>query len=171
MPCRLPIRPRLIFVMICIYRAKINAALTYGVRPVLIRRRIGAFETKKESGMRILASLIAIAIGGGAVLAGEADVVGVKMQRDRDGTYSFDVTVRHGDTGWKHFANKWAVFAPDGKTVLGTRTLHHPHEDEQPFTRSQSGIRIPEGTKFVIIRAHDSVHGYGGVEKRVELGP
>lgn len=121
--------------------------------------------------MRVLAIAIAMAIGGGAVFAGEADVVDVKMRKDADGTYSFDVTVRHGDTGWKHFANKWDVFAPDGKTLLGTRTLHHPHVDEQPFTRSQSGIRIPAGTKFVIIRAHDSEHGYGGVEKRVDLSP
>lgn len=157
--------------MICIYRAKINAALTYGLLPVYICRGTAVFETKKESRMRILATLIAIVIGGSAVLAGEADVVGVKMQKAGDGTYSFDVTVRHADTGWKHFANKWEVFAPDGKTVLGTRTLHHPHEDEQPFTRSQSGIRIPAGTKFVIIRAHDSLHGYGGVEKRVDLKP
>jgi formate-dependent phosphoribosylglycinamide formyltransferase (GAR transformylase) len=121
--------------------------------------------------MRILAMLIAGVIGGGAVSAGEADVIGVELRKDGDGTYSFDVTVRHADTGWKHFANKWEVFAPDGKTVLGVRVLHHPHEDEQPFTRSQSGIRIPAGTKFVIVRAHDSVHGYGGVEKRVELKP
>lgn len=157
--------------MICIYRAKINAALTYDLLPVYIRRRTGGIEMEKESRMRILAMLIAIAIGGGAVSAGEADVVDVKMRKDGDGTYSFDVTVRHGDTGWKHFANKWEVFAPDGKTVLGTRTLYHPHEDEQPFTRSQSGVRIPAGTKFVIIRAHDSVHGYGGIEKRVEIKP
>ena len=121
--------------------------------------------------MRVGAVLIALAVGSGAAFAGEADVVDVKIRKDGDGTYSFDVTVRHGDTGWKHFADRWDVFAPDGKTVLGTRTLHHPHENEQPFTRSQSGIRIPAGTKYVIVRAHDSVHGYGGAEKRVELGP
>ncbi len=121
--------------------------------------------------MRRWAVLIALMTMSGAASAGEADVVGVEIRKDGDGTYSFDVTVRHADTGWKHFANKWEVFAPDGKTVLGTRTLHHPHVDEQPFTRSQSGIRIPVGTKFVIIRAHDSVHGYGGAEKRVELAP
>jgi hypothetical protein len=157
--------------MICIYRAKINAALTYGLCRPIFGWRNGAFETEKESRMRLLAVLTALVIGGGAAVAGEADVVGVKMQKAGDGTYSFDVTVRHADTGWKHFANKWEVFAPDGKTVLGTRTLYHPHEDEQPFTRSQSGVRIPAGTKFVIIRAHESVHGYGGVEKRVELKP
>ena len=43
------------------------------------------------------------------------------------------VTVQHADTGWDHYADAWEVLAPDG-TVLGTRTLLHPHTDEQPFT-------------------------------------
>jgi hypothetical protein len=76
-------------------------------------------------------------------------------------TYSFDVTVRHTDDGWNHYADKWDVTAPDG-TVLGTRTLYHPHVDEQPFTRSLSGVKIPASIKEVTVRAHDSKHGYGG---------
>jgi len=51
--------------------------------------------------------------------------------------------------------------APDG-TVLGTRTLYHPHVDEQPFTRSLSGVKIPGSIKEVTVRSYDSVHGYGG---------
>jgi hypothetical protein len=53
------------------------------------------------------------------------------------------------------------VLAPDG-TVLGTRVLQHPHVDEQPFTRSLSGVAVPPGLVQVSIRAHDSVHGWGG---------
>ena len=93
--------------------------------------------------------------------AGEADVVGVAVRMTSANTYSFDVTVRHADKGWKHYADKWDVVAPDG-TVLGTRVLYHPHEDEQPFTRSLSGVKIPESFNEVTVRAHDSVHGYGG---------
>lgn len=74
--------------------------------------------------------------------------------------WSFSVSVRHADTGWDHYADAWTVFAPDG-TELGHRPLAHPHVNEQPFTRSQSGIRIPDGTERVIIRAHDSLHGWG----------
>lgn len=114
-------------------------------------------------------ALIAI-VGGGQVFAGEADVVAVKVRSDGAGTYSFDVTVRHGDTGWDHYANAWEVVAPDGKTVLGTRTLLHPHEAEQPFTRSLSGVKIPDGIGEVIVRARDSVHGYGGAEITVKIG-
>lgn len=99
-------------------------------------------------------------------IAGEADVVGVKIIKEGTGTYRFDVTLRHGDEGWKHYADGWDVIAPDG-SVLGTRELAHPHESEQPFTRSLAGVHIPEGIDKVTLRAHDSVHGYGGAEMSV----
>lgn len=108
------------------------------------------------------------ALGVQTALAGEVDVEKVTASKDRDGIYSFSVTVRHADTGWDHYANKWDVLAPDG-TVLGTRTLYHPHVDEQPFTRSLRGVAIPDGVQKVRIRAHDSVHKYGGKELEVEL--
>ena len=60
------------------------------------------------------------------------------------------------------------VVAPDG-AVLGTRVLVHPHKTEQPFTRSLGGVKIPENVAEVTLRAHDSVHGYGGKEVTVEL--
>jgi hypothetical protein len=101
-------------------------------------------------------------------LAGEADVVGVKFEKAGDGTYRFDVSVEHGDDGWEHYADKWQVVGPDG-TVYGERVLLHPHENEQPFTRSQSGIRIPEGVTAITVRAHDKVHGWGRRETTVSL--
>ncbi len=60
------------------------------------------------------------------------------------------------------------MVAPDG-AVLGTRVLLHPHETEQPFTRSLGGVKIPQGVRQVTLRAHDRVHGYGGKELTVEL--
>ena len=53
--------------------------------------------------------------------------------------------------------------------VLANRVLLHPHVGEQPFTRSLAGVRLPDGLRRVAIRAHDSVHGYGGVEMTVDL--
>ncbi len=106
-----------------------------------------------------------IAIGGFLIActasAGEADVEKVRIAEQSAGTYRFDITVRHADAGWKHYADKWDVVAPGGK-ILGTRVLLHPHEIEQPFTRSLSGVRIPRGISRVTVRAHDKVHGYGG---------
>ena len=96
-----------------------------------------------------------------AAYAGEADVIEVDVRRIAGDTYNFDVTVRHTDEGWKHYANKWDVTAPDG-TVVGTRILAHPHVDEQPFTRSLAGVKIPRNIDAVTVRAHDLVHGYGG---------
>ena len=102
-----------------------------------------------------------------AAVAGEADVVDAVVSM-RDGVHGFDVTVRHADEGWDHYLDKWDVVGPDG-AVLGTRELLHPHEAEQPFTRSLRSVVIPAGVTRVVIRAHDSVHGYGGGELTVEL--
>jgi hypothetical protein len=112
--------------------------------------------------------LILLALVAGGVQAGEADVVDVEVMRAGDGTWRFDVTVRHADTGWDHYADAFEVVAPDG-TVLGTRTLLHPHVDEQLFTRSLSGVAIPADIAEVTVRAHDNVDGYGGAEMTVTL--
>jgi len=100
--------------------------------------------------------------------AGEADVVAVKVTSGPAGTWRFDVTVRHADEGWSHYADRWEVLGPDGR-VLATRILLHPHENEQPFTRSLTGVVVPAGVHRVTVRAHDKVHGQGGREVSVEL--
>lgn len=101
-------------------------------------------------------------------LAGEADVVDATATADPDGTWRFEVTVRHDDTGWDHYADAFEILAPDD-SVLGVRELLHPHVEEQPFTRSISGVAIPDSVAQVVIRAHDSVDGYGGRELTLEL--
>lgn len=105
-----------------------------------------------------------------AVYGGEADVLSVQATRDPDGTYQFEVTVQHADEGWKHYADKWEVLSLDGR-IIATRTLYHPHVNEQPFTRSLSAVRVPSGIDAVTIRAHDSMHQYGGHAVTVELSP
>ncbi len=110
----------------------------------------------------------ALAVPSSLALAGEADVVAVEAHMTAPGVYRFDVSVRHDDTGWDHYANAWEVVAPDG-TVLGTRELLHPHENEQPFTRSLSGVEIPDDIATVTVRAVDSVHDRGGAEMSVDL--
>jgi len=101
-------------------------------------------------------------------IAGMADVVDVRANRQSDGTYSFSVTVRHDDEGWDHYADAWEVVGPDG-TVLGKRVQLHPHVTEQPFTRSLDGVAIPDGVRAVTLRAHDKVHGHGGITVEIEL--
>lgn len=84
------------------------------------------------------------------------------------GIWRISATVRHGDEGWDHYANNFEVLSSDGK-ILGVRTLAHPHVNEQPFTRSLGNVAIPAGTEFVVIRARDSVHEYGGAVFRLDL--
>lgn len=99
-------------------------------------------------------------------LAGEADVTDVQVSGIGP-EYQFSVTVKHADTGWDHYANGWEVVGDDG-TIYGERILHHPHVEEQPFTRS-GRITVPEGITTVVVRAKDSIHGIGGKEMRVDL--
>ena len=100
--------------------------------------------------------------------AGEADVLAVDVTKAAPGVYRFDVTVRHADTGWDHYADRWDVVGPDG-AVLGTRVLLHPHVGEQPFTRGLPRVEVPGGLRSVRVRAHDNVHGYGGAEITADL--
>ena len=92
-------------------------------------------------------------------LAGPAAVVDAKATQSGQ-SWTFSVTIEHGDTGWEHYADGWGVYAPDG-TELGYRVLAHPHVSEQPFTRSLSGVVIPDGMTDVVIKPRDLVHGVG----------
>jgi len=84
------------------------------------------------------------------------------------GNYSFSVTLRHGDTGWDDYADGWRVVTADG-TELGMRVLYHPHVNEQPFTRSLSGVSIPEGIDEVYIEARTLPDGWGKARLAVSL--
>jgi hypothetical protein len=100
--------------------------------------------------------------------AADADVTYVRAVQAEDGSWTFHVTVEHPDTGWEDYTDGWNVITPDGKILKKnsddafTRKLLHPHVDEQPFTRSQAGIVIPEGVLTLTVKAHDIVHGFGG---------
>jgi len=101
-----------------------------------------------------------------ATAANEAEVVDVKAKCHKECT--FFVTVKHQDQGWNHYADRWEVLTPNGR-VIAIRTLFHPHINEQPFMRSLSHIKIPSGVKNVVVRAHDSVHGYGSKTINVKI--
>jgi hypothetical protein len=104
-----------------------------------------------------------------------ADVIFVKARQETEDTWHFSVTVQHPDRGWEDYADGWDIVLPDGSVAKAdpsdsfTRLLLHPHETEQPFTRSQGGIFIEPGVTVVTVRAHDLVDGFGGREIVVDL--
>lgn len=103
----------------------------------------------------ILAALIGCATPG---LASEPEIVAVTANSTGMG-WDFDVTVAHADTGWEHYADGWEIVTEDG-TVLGYRKLHHPHVDEQPFTRALRHVMVPDGTRKVFLRVRCSADGW-----------
>ena len=100
--------------------------------------------------------------------ANEVEIINVKAHQASDKSWTFAVTLKHDDTGWDHYANEWQVIAPDDK-ILATRTLYHPHVDEQPFTRNTSGVKIPPDITTVRVIARDTIHGHSKTAMQVDL--
>ncbi len=97
-----------------------------------------------------------------------AQVLFVQASQNNAGRWTFDVTVRHNDQGWDHYADAWQVVDLNGN-LLAERVLTHPHDNEQPFTRSQGNIDLPPDLTQVIVRAKCNVHGFGGQEVLLDL--
>ena len=103
-----------------------------------------------------------------SLLAGEADVVSAEASCTSSVDCAFIVTVAHADEGWGHYADRWEILDLEGR-LIDVRILHHPHVDEQPFTRRLNNVRLPQGTEQVLIRANDSVHGLGGKTITIDI--
>ena len=97
-----------------------------------------------------------------------AQVTKVLATQESSGNWCFGTSVIHNDESWQHYADSWEVLDFEGKQ-LGYRKLVHPHDNEQPFTRSQCDIKIPSGVSQVIVRAKCNKHGFGGKALIVEL--
>ena len=100
------------------------------------------------------------------LLAGEVRILKAELE-NYSGKWTVRVTLKHEDRGWKHYADAWRIVDEQGR-VLATRTLHHPHDAEQPFTRSLSGIDLPAGTRLIFIEAHDTRHGWSPDRLRID---
>jgi hypothetical protein len=112
-------------------------------------------------------SILILAFAAAPAFADPATVHHVKVSKT-GGAYTFDVTIRHTDMGWDDYADAFRIKDPAGN-VLGTRDLAHPHVNEQPFTRSLSGVQVPEGVSEVIVEARDTVLGWSAATKTVKL--
>jgi hypothetical protein len=111
--------------------------------------------------------LLLASIFSGVSFAGDVAVMQVRFEHRGD-SWHVNTTLRHADTGWSHYADAWRVVDEKGK-IFGTRTLYHPHVDEQPFTRSLGNIKIPKGVTVVFVEGHDKEHGWAKQRIRVDL--
>ncbi len=124
------------------------------------------------AGIILLFSTVILAVPGDSTAKerADADVIAVEAVENASGDWTFHVTVAHPDTGWDDYCNGWDIVTDQGQVLKQnasdpfTRLLHHPHEAEQPFTRSQSGLHVPENVNILTVRAHDIVQGFGGQE-------
>ncbi len=103
----------------------------------------------------------------GLVQAGSVEIVAAVFTHSGK-SWRVSTTLRHADTGWEHYADAWRVVTADGR-VLATRVLYHPHEHEQPFTRSLEDVHIPADTHVVYVEAHCKVHGWSRQRLQVDL--
>lgn len=115
--------------------------------------------------MKSLLSLVALVAT--PAFADLATVQNVNVTKTAEG-YVFNVTILHTDTGWDDHVDVWRIKDTEGN-ILGERQLAHPHVNEQPFTRSLSGVRIPDGVDTVIVEAHDTVNGWSPNIKTIKL--
>lgn len=83
-------------------------------------------------------------------------------------TWSADVTLKHADAGWDHYADTWRLVDEYGNEIA-KRTLYHPHVEEQPFTRSLSDFHIPKEKKIIFVEAHDKVHGWSPDRVQIDM--
>ena len=89
------------------------------------------------------------------------NVLAVESGQADDGSWTFSVTLGSPYDTPEQYADAWRVLGPDG-AELGFRGLTHDHANEQPFTRSQNGIVIPDDVDNVTIQGRDLVNGWGG---------
>jgi hypothetical protein len=96
------------------------------------------------------------------------DVVSAAVEVQNDGRYRFEVTISSPYDSPERYADAWRVLAPDG-TQLAIRELLHDHASEQPFTRSLSGVELPEDIETVTVQGRDLDNGWGGATVDVTL--
>jgi hypothetical protein len=124
----------------------------------------------------VLVAILALAAGCGAEEGSDPseqrfpDVIAVDAEQAADATWTFRVTMSSAYDTPQRYADGWRVSGLDG-TVYGVHQLAHDHATEQPFTRTQRGVEIPDDVIEVIIEGRDLEHGFGGATTTVTLGP
>lgn len=120
----------------------------------------------KNMGRKLIVIFSAFIFSSSA-FANDVEIVNVVLTK-RAGTWQADVTLKHQDEGWKHYADGWRLVDSNGDEICN-RTLYHPHVKEQPFTRSLSGFHIAKEMKVIFVEAHDLKHGWSKDKVKIDL--
>jgi hypothetical protein len=95
------------------------------------------------------------------------DIVNIDVRKTGN-AYSFAVTISSPYDTPERYADGFRVLDAQGQE-LGLRVLWHDHASEQPFTRSLTGVDIPNGTTVVFVEARDKTYGWSGSLQEVSL--
>lgn len=96
------------------------------------------------------------------------DVLDATGERGDDGLWTFTVTLSSPYDTPERYADGWRILGPDC-TEYGVHTLTHDHANEQPFTRRQTGVAIPDDVDEVVVEGRDQANGFGGAVVTVTL--
>lgn len=120
--------------------------------------------------LKTFIALIFVSCAATQAYASDVQIIQASFVRNEKGSWNINVTLKHADEGWKHFANAWRVVDKLGN-VLANRVLGHPHPhvNEQPFTRGLSNISISKKVQMVFIEAHDLKHGWAPKRLKVDM--
>ena len=119
-----------------------------------------------KAGLKIFL-IISASVCASVVYANDVEIIKVVLSKYA-ATWRADVTLKHEDEGWKHYADGWRIIDATGNEIV-KRTLFHPHVNEQPFTRSESGFYIPKEMKIIFVEAHDLKHGWSANKVKIDM--
>jgi len=100
--------------------------------------------------------------------ANEVKILAADFHHNSNHRWTVNVTLKHDDTGWDHYADEWRLVDDKGH-VLADRVLFHPHVDEQPFTRGLSNVELPNDISTIYVEAHDKVHGWSPHRLKIDI--
>lgn len=115
----------------------------------------------------LLSLIVATAASVGAVSADAPKVLSASATQD-DGLWTIKVTMSHVDTGWDHYAKGFELLSPDKKR-LAYGEIARPHVGKKTIETTLTGITLPKGLTYVLIRTRCSLVGWASETERLDL--